>query len=42
MQRERVKVIRSIAVKSNTELLERVGKAFEMEIINENTTTNTN
>lgn len=41
MQRERVKVIRSIAVKSNTELLERVEKAFEMEIINENTTTNT-
>ncbi len=31
MQRERVKVIRSIAVKSNTELLGRVEKAFEME-----------
>ena len=36
MQRERIKVIRSIFVKTNQELLDRVEKAFEKEMEKEN------
>ena len=41
MQRERIKVIRSMSVKTNQELLDRVEKAFEKEMMNETATANT-
>ncbi len=41
MQRERIKVLRSIFVKTNQELLDRVEKAFENEMTNETNTANT-